>query len=90
MESVSPVLTEAEVVAEQVCALDQSEYLPIVVARIRGEEGWVASVTRYRFSAKELAAIMEGADLLIYQPHLGALMPLGLAVAMPGAYPEVG
>jgi hypothetical protein len=88
MQSVSPVFTEKEVVAEQVIALDQPEYLPIIVARIRGDEGYVASVTRYRFTAKELAAIMNGADLLIYQPHLRALMPLGLAVAMPGAYPE--
>lgn len=89
MQSVSPVLTEREVEAEQVLALDQPEYLPIVVARIRADNGWVATVTRYRLSAEELAAITKGADLLIYQPHLGPVMPLGLAVAMPGAYPEV-
>lgn len=89
MESVSPVLTEKELEAELVIALDQPEYLPIVVARICGEEGYVATVTRYRFSPKELAAIKDGADLLIYQPHLGPVMPLGLAVAMPNAYPEV-
>lgn len=89
MESVSPVLTAREVGAEQVIALEQPEYLPIIVARICDEEGKVASVTRYRLSAQELALLMEGADLLIYQPHLGPLMPLGLAVALPGAYPEV-
>ena len=88
MESVSPVFTEKEVVAEQVIALDQPQYLPIVVARIRGD-GYVASVTRYRPSAKERAVLAEGGDLLIYQPHLGPLMPLGLAVAKPESYPEI-
>ena len=34
MDSVSPVLTAAEIPAEQVVALDQHEYLPIIVARI--------------------------------------------------------
>lgn len=88
MESVSPVLTEREVVAEQVIALNQPQYLPIIVARIWTENGDVATVTRYRFSAKELTAIFEGADLLIYQPHLGNVMPLALALAKPGEYPE--
>jgi hypothetical protein len=88
MESVSPVFTEAEIKAEQVVALDQKQYKPIIVARVRGDGGWVASVTRYRFTAKELVAILEGADLLIYQPHLGDIMPLGMALALPGQYPE--
>ena len=34
MNSVSPVLTEAEIPAEQVIALGQEEYYPIIVARI--------------------------------------------------------
>ena len=34
MDSVSPVLTAAEIPAEQVVALDQHQYLPIIVARI--------------------------------------------------------
>jgi hypothetical protein len=34
MDSVSPVLTVAEVEAEQVIALGQEEYYPIIVARV--------------------------------------------------------
>jgi hypothetical protein len=34
MQSVSPVFTEAEIDSEQVIALEQEEYYPIVVARI--------------------------------------------------------
>lgn len=89
MQSVSPVLTEQEVSAERVIALDQLEYLPIIVARVRGEGGWIASVTRYRLSDAERKAIADGADFLIYQPHHGPVMPLGLAVAMPESYPEI-
>jgi len=33
MDSVSPVLTTAEIPTEQVIALDQPQYLPIIVAR---------------------------------------------------------
>lgn len=89
MNSVSPVFTDQEVSAEQVIALDQPQYLPIIVARIATEEGFRASVTRYRFSSKERAQISDGADILVYQPHLGSIMPLAFALANPGEYPEI-
>lgn len=88
MESVSPVLTAAEVPAEQVIALDQPQYIPIIVARIVYEDGSPASVTRFRFSEKDREAIAAGADLLISQPHHGPLMPIGLQLAKKDAYPE--
>jgi hypothetical protein len=92
MTSVSPVLTEFEVGAEQVIALDQREYFPIIVVRIGfqdkdGEPTGVASLTRYRFTDAEREAIGRGADLLLSQPHHGPLMPIGLQLAMPDAYP---
>ena len=92
MNSVSPVYTDAEVGAEQVIALDQPEYYPIIVARVTftdkdGQPLSVASVTRYRFSDLERMAIAAGADLLISQPHHGSLMPIALQLAMPGQYP---
>ena len=87
-QSVSPVFTEAEVPAEQVIALDQPEYLPIIVARITYSDGSPASVTRFRFSEAERAAIANGADLLISQLHHGPLMPIGLQLASPNTYPE--
>jgi hypothetical protein len=88
MWSVSPVLTEAEVDSEQVIALDQPKYYPIVVARVRYSDDSIASVTRFRLSDKERDAIAAGADLLISQPHHGPLMPIGLQLAMKDSYPE--
>ena len=88
MQSVSPVLTEDEIGAEQVIALDQPEFLPIVVVRIRYADGSAATLTRFRFSDDERKAIAEGADLLLSQPHHGPLMPIGLHIAKPDSYPE--
>lgn len=92
MNSVSPVMTEAEIPAEQVIALGQEEYYPIIVCRVTfqdkdGEPKSVASLTRFRFSDKEREAIGKGADLILSQPHHGSLMPIGLQLAMPDEYP---
>lgn len=87
MQSVSPVLTECEVDAEQVIALDQAEFLPIVVVRVRYADESVATLTRFRFSDDERRAIAEGSDLLLSQPHHGPLMPIGLQLAKPDSYP---
>lgn len=88
MQSVSPVLTESEIDAEQVIALDQPEFLPIVVVRVRYSDQAVATLTRFRFSDDERRLIAEGADLLISQPHHGPLMPIGLQLAKPDSYPQ--
>ena len=95
MNSVSPVMTEAEIPAEQVIALGQEEYYPIIVCRVTfqdkdGEPKSVASLTRFRFSDKEREAIGKGADLILSQPHHGSLMPIGLQLAMPDQYPLEG
>jgi hypothetical protein len=92
MDSVSPVLTEAEVPSEQVIALDNPEYYPIVVARVSWRDKdeklmALASYTRFRFTAAERELIAAGADLLLSQPHHGSMMPVGLQLAMPGEYP---
>lgn len=89
MNSISPVLTEKEVPAEQVIAIDQPEYYAIIVARVNYEDGSRGTITRYRLTDKERKAIAEGADLLITQPHHGALMPIGLQLAMPDEYPHI-
>lgn len=88
MNSVSPVFTELEVECEQVIALGQDQYYPVITARIKYPSGQVASVIRFRFSDKERTAITAGADLLISQPHHSSLMPVGLQLAMPDEYPE--
>ena len=92
MNSVSPVMTEAEIPAEQVIALEQEEYTPIIVCRVTfqdkdGEPKSVASLTRFRFSDKEREAIGKGADLILSQPHHRSLVPIGLQLAMPDEYP---
>jgi hypothetical protein len=92
MDSVSPVLTEAEVQAERVIALDQPEYYPIISLHVTfadkdGNEGDKATMTRFRFSDKERTAIASGADLILSQPHHGPMMPIGLQLAMPNEYP---
>ena len=88
MVSVSPVLTANEVEYEQVVALDQQpEYYPIIVARVRCTDGSPASYTRFRFSDEERAAIANGADLLLSQPHHRSMMPIGLQLAMKDSYP---
>jgi hypothetical protein len=88
MDSVSPVLTEREVESEQVIALGQDEYFPIIVARVRFEDQSPCSMTRFRFSEKERELIASGADLILGQPHHGSLMPISLQLAMPGEYPQ--
>ena len=92
MNSVSPVLTEHEVEAEQVIALDQPQYYPIISLRVTfndkdGDEKSVATMTRFRFSDKDRDAIAAGADLILSQPHHGPLMPIGLQLAMANQYP---
>ena len=87
MNSVSPVLTENEVEAEQVIALGQEEYFPIIVARVIYPDKSVASLTRFRFTEREREAIAKGADLILSQPHHVSMMPVGLQLAMPNEYP---
>lgn len=89
MDSVSPVLTEVEIPAEQVVALGQEEFYPIVMVRVIHSGGELASFTRFRFSDAERELIGKGADLILGQPHHSGMMPISLQLAMPGEYPLV-
>jgi hypothetical protein len=88
MDSVSPVFTEAEVESEQVVALDQKQYYPIIVARILFQDKSRSSMVRFRFTDEERKLIADGADLIIGQPHHGPMMPMSTQLAMPGEYPQ--
>ena len=88
MHSVSPVLTEAEIESEQVIALEQEQYYPIITARIIFQDQSRSSMVRFRFTDEERALIARGADLIIGQPHHGSMMPLSTQLAMPGEYPQ--
>jgi len=82
------VITESEVHAEQVIALEQAHiYEPIIVARIMCLDGSIWSATRFRFTEDERAKIAAGADLILSQPHHGSMMPVALQLAMPDQYP---
>jgi len=88
MNSVSPVLTEREIESEQVIALEQPEYFPIIVARIVYQDGSKATLTRFRLSEREREQIALGHDLILSQPHHGPLMPISLQLAAANNYPE--
>jgi hypothetical protein len=87
MNSISPVMTVKEIPEEQVIALGQEEYYPIISARILYQDGSKATCTRYRFTEQEKKAIAAGADLILSQPHHGSMMPVGLQLAFPNEYP---
>jgi hypothetical protein len=85
-------MTDHEVEAERVIALDQKQYYPVISVQVTYNDKddnpqFIATYTRFRFSDKERKAIAAGADLLLSQPHHGLLMPIGLQLAMPGQYP---
>lgn len=84
VHSVSPVLTEDLIEGEQVIALEQEEYYPIIVCRIIHKDGMRASYSRFRFSDEDRALIAGGADLILGQPHHGPMMPISIDLAMPG------
>jgi len=88
LDSVSPVLTEAETESEQVVALEQEQYYPIIVARILFQDQTPCSMVRFRFTDRERKLIVQGADLIIGQPHHGSMMPMSTQLAMPGEYPK--
>lgn len=87
MDSVSPVLTDAEVELEQVVALGHPEFFPIIVARVKYFDDSLGTLTRFRFTDEERKQIAQGADLLLSQPHHGPLMPIGLQLAFKDQYP---
>lgn len=93
MISTSPVLTDAELEGEQVIALDQPEYYPIISLRVsfcdkNDQVVSKATLTRFTFTEAERKAIAEGADLILGQPHHSSLMPISLQLAMPNSYPK--
>jgi hypothetical protein len=87
MNSVSPVMTEREIGSEQIIALEQEEYYPIIAARIIFADGTKSTCFRFKLTDFERKAITEGADLIISQPHHGSVMPMGLQIAFPNEYP---
>lgn len=88
MNSVSPVWTDAEVELERVIALDQPEYLPIIILPVAFEGDIQGMSLRMRLSDDERAAIANGADLIITELTFGKrFTPLNFALCLPGQRP---
>ena len=88
MESVSPVWTDEEIPVERVVALDQPEYMPIVVLPISYSDGTRALAVRFRFTEEERTAIAAGKDLIITELTFGArFTPLAFHICGPNERP---
>ena len=88
MNSVSPVWTEEEIPVERVIALDQEQYVPIIVLPIRYSDGISALAVRFRLSTEERKAIAEGADIILTEMTFGGpFTPVHIAVCQPNVRP---
>lgn len=94
MDSVSPVYDEETVQYEKVLAIDQPEYLPIIVLPINFDCYERSAtphmfVVRFRFTDEERAKIAAGADILIGELVFGRYFtPLSTQIIMPNESPE--
>lgn len=91
MDAVSPVIMGHEA-QEIVLAKDQEQYTPLPILRFNLPSG--PCVSRWRLTAEELAAIMNGADIVLTQligqgtPEKPVYFhPVHLQVVMPEDHP---
>jgi hypothetical protein len=90
MESVSPVLTEEFVEIEKVIALDQKQYIPLIVLPVLYQDGVVGMCVRFRLTDEERKAITDGADFVISEMTFGqSFTPLCVVVCKPDTNPFV-
>jgi hypothetical protein len=87
MESVSPVWSEEEIEVERIIALDQPEYVPIVVLPMCYSDGTPGLSVRFRLSDAERKAIAEGSDILITELTLGQFTPIDIKICKPNERP---
>lgn len=88
MDSVSPVWNDEMVEMERVIALDQQQYVPIVVLPVRYSDGLSGMSVRFRLSDEERRAIAEGSDIVLTELTLGGpFTPLDLKICKPNESP---
>lgn len=88
MDSVSPVWTENEVEMERIVALDQPQYLPLVVLPVRYTDGYSGLSVRFRLSDEERKSIADGADIVLTEMTFGGpFTPINVAVCKPNESP---
>ena len=88
MDSVSPVWTEALVAHERIIALDQPQYLPIVVLPVQFSDGTSGLSVRFRLTDEERFAIARGADVVITEMTFGRpFTPISVKAIYPNTSP---
>lgn len=88
MDSVSPVWTDEFVEIERVIALDQEQYLPIVVLPVRYTDNTSGLSVRFRLTEDERKAIAEGADIILTEMTFGGpFTPVNMQVCNPNTNP---
>ena len=88
MHSISPVYNEELVECEQVIALDQPEYLPLVTLSV--PEFGNPCLARYEFTTEERKLIAEGADLVVCELLFGGeYTPMALEVVPKNTKPTM-
>jgi hypothetical protein len=79
MRSISPIYNEELVQCEQVIALDQPEYLPLITLAVREFNN--TCLTRWEFTDEERKIIAEGGELIIGEMLFGGpYTPIALEV----------
>jgi hypothetical protein len=88
MQSISPVYTEELVQFEQVIALDQPEYLPLITLSV--PEYGNACLARYEFSKEERELIADGADIVVAEMLFGSnYTPMALEIVPKNTKPTM-
>lgn len=88
MHSISPVYNEELVCCEQVIALDQPEYLPLVTLSV--PEFGNPCLARYEFTDAERKLIAEGADLVVAEMLFGKqYTPMALEIVPKNTKPTM-
>jgi hypothetical protein len=88
MHSISPVYTEDLVECEQVIALDQPEYLPLVTLSV--PEFGNPCLARYEFTDEERKLVAEGADLVVAEMLFGHdYTPMALEIVPKNTKPNM-
>lgn len=88
MQSVSPVWTDADVENERIVALDQAEYVPLVVLPFKYGDGTIAASVRFRLTDEERKALAEGGDLIVTELTFGnPFTPIDLKICGPDKAP---
>jgi len=89
MNSVSPVWTEEEIEIEKVCALDQEEYLPIIILPVVYGDGTSGASVRFRLTEEERKLVAEGADIVLTELTFGRpFTPIHISITKPNSRPE--